>query len=190
MAYSIETWRKMRIEYESIGTSVAALSKKYKIATSTIDIKIKKDRWIKYKVVKDAKIMAAVEAKLNQTKADVIAYARNEGINANSKAFAEAHAEEHRQISVRNQAEAVAAETRLKLALQNRILTDTLDVHNDVFAVQKHNTLVSANKNVDTSRQSNNNVNVQQNNQQNNNNIFADIAAQHKTIYDDIEYDA
>jgi len=169
MAFSAETWIEIRQEYENIGTAVSGLAKKYDMSASAIDRRMKRDKWIKFKIIKDVKHLVKAEVRATKKKVrakeviveaeEVILAAEAEvmdfrkDIDTQTEYFSKIHEEEHRQISVKNRAEAIAAEARLKLAEQNHRLINTID-HNDEFAIQKHNTLVNANKNVDTSRQS------------------------------------
>jgi len=162
MIYSRATWIECRKEYESKDTTVAALSKKFGMSASAIDRKLKKDEWIKLKVVKNAEVMAKAEDYVNKLK--IIQ-------DTEDPDYVLAHQEEHRKISVKNQAEAIAATARLVLAQQNLELAERID-YNDDYAVQKHGALVTANKNVDTSRQTGATIN---NLQQNNNEQKANI---------------
>lgn len=172
MAHSYEKWQACRIEYETIGTPVAELSVKYVIGTNSINVRIKRDKWIKFKAIEQAKYI------LN-TEIEYIKHAEKvEQANELMKtlpAYVAIHKEEHRQLSIRNRAEAIAAEARLKLAEQNLALASNLDIFSaDENIIAKHNTLVNANKNVDTSRQ--NDRQGQTNNIQVNNYASMDMA--------------
>lgn len=178
--------KQARIDYESSVVSFRELGKTYGCSYVALCKRSKKEGWIKCKVDKDAKKMAQAEHAFIESRKEL---EKCDSLIEKSPAYVKAHVEEHRQISVKNRAEAIAAETRLKLAQQNSVLTDSLDVHGDDFAIQKHNVLVKANKNVDTSRQTGTTIN----NQQQNNlqiNIFDDIAQQHNSIYESVNYDS
>jgi len=181
MAFSQTIWKKCRKDYETKGVSVSNLAKKYKMGTTIVTKRIKNEGWKKYIIPLSAEIAAKAERKSAEMRLSVLNTQESVAMVQEMHDI-EAIRAKNDYVEELNRSERIASKTEI-LQKHRNSLQHVED--SDLESIDK---VSGTNKSLAETRQSGVNIdNSTTNNTQVN--IFADIAAQHESIYDSVVYD-